>query len=75
MAAGPFWKGYLKLSLVICPVARASARGEKDKLRFHTLNRATSERPRSRYVDAESGRPVDPENEVKGLCRRRRRLF
>ena len=41
MAPRPFWKGYLKLSLVTCPVAMMPATTEGEKLRFHTLNRKT----------------------------------
>ena len=31
MAARPFWKGYMKLSLVTCPVAMMSATSEEEK--------------------------------------------
>ena len=41
MAPRPSWHGYLKLSLVTCPVAMLPATSEADKVRFHTLNRAT----------------------------------
>jgi len=66
MPARTYWKGYLKLSLVTCPVAMTPATTEGDKVRFHTLNRDTGNRVVSRYVDAESGRPVDPEDQAKG---------
>ncbi len=69
MAAHVFWKGYLKLSLVTCPVTLAPATTDGDKVRFHTLNRATGNRIESRYVDADSGAPVDPDDEVKGFER------
>ena len=55
MAVRPFWKGYLKLSLVTCPVTMAPATTDGEKVRFHTLNRATGNRIESRYVDADSG--------------------
>lgn len=44
MAPRPYWKGYLKLSLVTCPVSMSPATSESDKVRFHTLNRETSDR-------------------------------
>jgi DNA end-binding protein Ku len=66
MAPHSFWKGYLKLSLVTCPVAMTPAVTESEKVRFHTLNRVTGNRVESRYVDAESGEPVDEDEEVKG---------
>jgi DNA end-binding protein Ku len=69
MAPRSFWKGYLKLSLVTCPVAMAPATSEHDRVRFHTLNRATGHRVVSRYVDAVTGKPVDEEDEVKGYER------
>ena len=48
MAPRSFWKGYLKLSLVTCPVAMTPARSESEKVRFHTLNRKTGNRVESR---------------------------
>src|ERR1700678_2329061 len=69
MAARPFWKGYMKLSLVTCPVAMMSATSEEEKVRFHVLNRRTGNRIQSHFVDAESGKPVDEANEVKGYAR------
>lgn len=69
MATRIFWKGYLKLSLVTCPVAMTPATSEDEKVRFHTLNRATQNRVVSRYVDSVTGRPVDQDDEVKGYER------
>jgi len=66
MAPRSFWKGYLKLSLVTCPVAMTPATSESEKVRFHMLNRATGHRVHSRYVDAETGKPVEEEGEIKG---------
>lgn len=66
MAPRTFWKGYLKLSLVTCPVAMMPARSESEKVRFHTLNRKTGNRIQSRYVDAVTGKPVADDDEVKG---------
>ena len=58
MAPRIFWKGYLKLSLVTCPVAMVPATSDSDKVRFHTLNGKTGNRVVSRNVDAETGRLV-----------------
>lgn len=41
MAARTFWTGYLKLSLVTCPVRMRPARTAEETLRFHTVNRET----------------------------------
>jgi DNA end-binding protein Ku len=65
----PFWKGFLKLSLVTCPVAMTPAISQSEKVRFHTLNRATGNRIRSRYIDAETEKPLDEGDEVKGYER------
>jgi len=54
MASRSFWKGYLKLSLVTCPVAMMPAISENEKVRFHTLNEKTGNRVVSQYVDAVS---------------------
>ena len=69
MASRPLWKGYMKLSLVICPVAMAPATSEEEKVRFHVLNRRTGNRILSQSVDAETGRPVGEDDEVKGYAR------
>ena len=69
MAARPFWKGYMKLSLVTCPVAMMAATSEEEKVRFHVLNRRTGNRIFSQYVDAGTGKPVDEANEIKGYAR------
>src|SRR5271154_1146550 len=69
MASRPFWKGYMKLSLVTCPVAMTPATSEEDKVRFHVLNRRTGNRILSQSVDAETGRPVGEEDEVTGYAR------
>ena len=66
MAPRPYWKGYLKLSLVTCAVSLTPATSEREKLRFHTINSKTGNRVRSRYVDAETDKPVADEDEVKG---------
>ncbi len=66
MPAGAYWKGYLKLSLVTCPVAMRPATTEREKVRFHNVNRKTGNRVESRYVDAETGRAVDRDDQVRG---------
>jgi DNA end-binding protein Ku len=69
MAPRPYWKGYMKLSLVTCPVAMSPATSDGDKVRFHTLNRQTGNRVVSRYVDSVSGKPLEEDDEVKGYAR------
>lgn len=65
----PYWKGYLKLSLVTCPVQMMPATTESEKVKFHTLSRTTQNRVVSHYVDAVTGKEVADEDEVKGYER------
>ena len=66
MAPGPYWKGYLKLSLVSCPIALYPATSEREKISFHQLNKDTGNRIRYRKVDAETGEEVDSSKIIKG---------
>jgi DNA end-binding protein Ku len=69
VAPRTFWKGYLKLSLVTCPVAMMPAVSDAEKVRFRTLNRRTGNPVVARYVDSVTGKPVDEEDEAKGYQR------
>lgn len=69
MASRSFWKGYLKLSLVTCPVAMSPAISQEEKVRFRTLNSRTGNPVVSRYVDAVTGKAVHEDDEVKGYPR------
>jgi DNA end-binding protein Ku len=66
MAVRANWKGYLKLSLVSCAVALYPAASSSCRIRFNTLNRETGNRVRRQFVDAETGEPVESEDQVKG---------
>jgi DNA end-binding protein Ku len=66
MATRAYWKGYLKLSLVTCPVALYPASSKSDKTRFHQINKKTGNRLRQQMVDEETGRVVDKENKGRG---------
>jgi Ku protein len=61
-----YWKGYLKLSLVTCPVALFPASSHSEKTRFHQINRKTGNRLRQQMVDEETGRVVDREHKGRG---------
>jgi DNA end-binding protein Ku len=66
VAARAYWKGYLKLSLVSCPISLFPATSEREKINFHQINRKTGHRIKYRKVDAETDRDVDPDDIVKG---------
>jgi DNA end-binding protein Ku len=66
MAPRAYWKGYLKLSLVSCPIALFPATSEQEKISFHQLNKETGNRIRYRKVDSETGDEVEQANIIKG---------
>ena len=66
MAPRAYWKGYLKLSLVSCPIALFPATSEREKISFHQLNKNTGHRIKYRKVDAESGDELDPPTSSRG---------
>jgi DNA end-binding protein Ku len=66
VAPRAYWKGYLKLSLVSCPIALFPATSEREKISFHQLNKETGNRIRYRKVDAETGDEVDGSHIIKG---------
>src|SRR5256884_949176 len=66
VAPRAYWKGYLKLSLVSCPVALFPASSEREKISFNQINKKTGNRIKYRKVDAETGDEVDSADIVKG---------
>lgn len=66
MAPRANWKGFLRLSLVTCPVALYPATSESEKMSFNQLNRATGHRIKYLKVDADTGDEVANEDIVKG---------
>jgi DNA end-binding protein Ku len=66
VAPRAYWKGYLKLSLVSCPIALFPATSEREKISFHQVNKDTGHRIRYKKVDAETGDEVDNADIVKG---------
>jgi DNA end-binding protein Ku len=66
MAPRANWKGFLKLSLVTCPVALFPATSETEKVTFNQINKQTGHRIKYTKVDAETGDEVPSENIIKG---------
>ncbi|MCK1497781.1 MULTISPECIES: Ku protein [unclassified Bradyrhizobium] len=66
MAPRANWKGFLRLSLVTCPVALYPATSESEKIAFNQLNRQTGHRIKYLKVDADTGDEVPNEDIVKG---------
>jgi len=66
MAPRAYWKGYLKLSLVSCPIALYPASSTSEKVSFHRLNRQTGNRLKQLLVDSETEEPVHKEDITRG---------
>src|SRR3974377_1200100 len=66
MAPRANWKGFLRLSLVTCPVALFPATSESEKVSFNQINKNTGHRIKYARVDAETGEEVANEDIVKG---------
>jgi DNA end-binding protein Ku len=66
VAPRAYWKGYLKLSLVSCPIALYPATSDREKISFHQINKNTGNRIKYRKVDAETGDEVESSEIIKG---------
>ena len=65
MATRPTWQGYLRLSLVSCPVALYTATSRSGEVHFNMLHKETMNRIKMIPTDPETG-PVDRSDIVKG---------
>jgi DNA end-binding protein Ku len=65
-AARPYWKGYLKLSFVACPVALYPATSGAERISFRQVNRRTGHRLRHKLVDSVTGEAVDASDKARG---------
>src|SRR5947207_3000486 len=66
MAPRANWKGFLRLSLVTCPVALYPATSDAEKVSFNQINRKTGHRIKYAKVDADTGEEVANEDIMKG---------
>jgi DNA end-binding protein Ku len=66
MAPRAYWKGYLKLSLVSCPIALYPATSSSERVSFNRINKKTGNRLKQQQVDAETGDPVEKEDIGRG---------
>jgi len=73
MAPRANWKGFLRLSLVTCPVALYPATSDSEKISFNQINRNTGHRIKYMKVDSDTGEEVSNEDIMKGLSSRSRR--
>ena len=66
MAPRANWKGFLRLSLVTCPIALFPATSESEKISFNQINKKTGHRIRYLKVDADTGEEVPSDDIIKG---------
>ena len=68
MAPRANWKGTLKLGFLSCPVALYTAVSDGDEIHLNMVNRRTGNRLRRLFVDDETGKPVERDQQVKGYA-------
>src|SRR5713226_7536083 len=66
MAPRAYWKGYLKLSLVSCPIALYPATSSSERVSFNRINKKTGNRLKQQQVDAETGELVEKDDVGRG---------
>jgi DNA end-binding protein Ku len=66
MAPRAYWKGYLRLSLVSCPIALYPAASSAERVSFNRINKKTGHRLKQQLVDGETGDPVEKDDIGKG---------
>jgi len=66
MAPRANWKGFLRLSLVSCPIALYPASSLREKVSFNRINRKTGNRLKQQNVDSETGDVVPREDIARG---------
>ena len=66
MAPRAIWKGHLEIGQLVCPVALYAAASTSERVAFHIVNRKTGHRVRRVFVDAETGEPVERDDQAKG---------
>ena len=64
--ARAFWKGYLKLSLVSCPIALYTGTSATERVSFRQINKKTGNRLRQQLVDEVTREPVEGEAKGRG---------
>ncbi|MFZ2065183.1 MAG: Ku protein [Xanthobacteraceae bacterium] len=64
--ARPYWKGYLKLSLVSCPIALYTGTSATERVSFRQINKKTGNRLRQQLVDEVTREPVEGPDKGRG---------
>jgi DNA end-binding protein Ku len=64
--ARPYWKGYLKLALVSCPIAVYTGTSSTERVSFRQINKKTGNRLRQQLVDEVTREPVENHDKGRG---------
>jgi DNA end-binding protein Ku len=62
----PYWKGYIKLALVSCPIALYTASSSSERVSFRQINKKTGNRARQKLVDEVTGDTVEGPDKGRG---------
>lgn len=66
MTPRALWKGHIKGLGIECGVGLYSALSSAEKVSFHIVNRKTGNRVERRFVDSETEKPVERDEQVRG---------
>ena len=75
MSPRPYWKGYLKLALVSCPIALHAACSSAERISFRQINRNTGNRLRQQLIDEETRDVVEGHDKARSISPWRRSRF
>src|SRR5580658_859046 len=66
MSPRPYWKGYLKLALVSCPIALHAVCASAERISFRQIDRKTGNRLRQQLIDEETREVVEAHEKARG---------
>jgi DNA end-binding protein Ku len=65
-AVRPYWKGYIKLALVSCPIGLWAASSSSERVAFRQINKKTGNRLRQQLLDEETRIAVEAHDKGRG---------
>jgi DNA end-binding protein Ku len=66
-ASRPYWKGYIKLALVSCPIGLYTASSSSERVAFRQINKKTGNRLRQQLVDDQTREVVEGPEKGRGF--------
>ncbi|WP_457661935.1 non-homologous end joining protein Ku [Sinorhizobium medicae] len=67
MAQRAQWRGFIKFGEVSCGVGLYTAASTSERISFHTINKKTGNRVNRIFIDSETGKEVEREDQTKGF--------